>query len=1662
MQLMANDTRSNRRSKDDESNSSKKSVNGKGLSTSGSATMDNFGLRMSSRETPSQKQTSSSRSTTPLRIQISSSPSTTPSRKQISSIRSTTPSSKQISSIRSTTPSLKQIISSPPTIRMSECLEKRTLTTTPIKRKYEIVEKQRMPSPLRRFDRGKKHPSLSSANSKKLEEGLGSSDARRNKLRAEKNVKQITLEAREISRGEKKLDPKPGVEKKRMDGRNYKSFFKQKQRRGTDPDLNELERPDKLSQDGGKYCGGRVSKLVEDGEDEDEDCSESTGEESNEKGTGRACAGGKERSHSETLGNHVEIEVSCTSQKHSSVEEPFEGDSVYASKNGQRVYETLDDAERVKVDCTEVEKLQTPELVGSACTGRLFDGDIDEGTGDRVTSKRKRHTMEMDCKASSTFSSRDICTSDADAVSPPSSECNRDYTASTFVTYSKKLRSQMVGKKPKVETDEVGKKHTKVVNNSADSVSPMARLKEGPGGDRGDSGVPDDNSSLLLRSTDSVTQSICTKHASASTFPSGIPSLSEVHVVESEEGIRLPSVQKNLLVLLEPEISKLCEILNLSEDVKVMVRRFLEYITSNHHINREPETIFQAFQISLCWIAASLLKYKIDKKESLALAMQHLNFGCTEEEANNMYKVLRRLKKIFLHGVEKFKRSESSKDYTTTQDTGKELPDEKMFQSVAFSQQNVEVEIDERLENQEFAPDQSISKKAQKSKNKIDEKQLSKSVKRIQKKCDKRMVKLILRQQEDMQEFYKTWEEENVQLEKEYRLDSVLVRSIHSDNPVRLEKLKKLDDEFQRKTKERKLQKDIRVKEILAKHLAEANYERRKAERWLEVVKSLAQDELSYELPLHESESGGTSEHRVHDGHRNVVSASGLVDEQSPSRMQASEAAPYDTPRTASSESVRCSIPIDTPTIQLRPNCKADAVDSLASHRVSMTAFEHLSNLYSSADAPDNNGFVNQHSSEQVPDGTTSSSQKMRESALNELAEGADFTKILNPDVESNREQNETDDLDISVLDPMAIPSDAAGSSTTGGSISEVQPVVTPAEAGASPQNLALQGEFSQSSTSSRMHAGDVQAIGNQNVLQQVEGLPLHSTDTGPTDQTNCEELLVERVEHQQLSPSTDSPVDHDQHYSHAASGVVQLPSEGHTASLSLGQAEPSNQAVPQPSTNLAPPPPIHASDVPLTQNLPDLQIAVENDRPPSIEMSTSQNAKASLPWANLAPPRPICARDLPLGQNQPGLQIAVENDHPPSIQRCTSSRNVETSLELVEDTAGIPNEVSPGAHVGMFPSVDIPLGGFGLHLPLHSAHQMTYRMPPPPLCADPLQNELERLHKEKEKAIIVHEDTKLRLKSDCSKEIEEIIAEIRRKYEVKCQEAEAAFLLKKTELDTYHNKVLMNKILAEAFHSKCLGTLRMQQVAPSNFMQQLWLPSLQPGPRPPSATGLPSDVSPAVTQQATAPLPVHVVRHSSPLLSSMPARPSLISPITLSTGNRQVAGEIRVPAPHLQPFRPSSPMSATSNPSFRPSSPMSATSIPSFPRGFPNQRNLPTTTPSVPEVPSRPPPPGPPPSYPPFPFMSAASIPFVPRGFPFQQVQTNSSPTSMSNTLLYQSLLAAYINPHPPNISLPLPDIASGFVSPDLPRFGAPGSGVANITSSGVATDIVCLSDED
>lgn len=61
--------------------------------------------------------------------------------------------------------------------------------------------------------------------------------------------------------------------------------------------------------------------------------------------------------------------------------------------------------------------------------------------------------------------------------------------------------------------------------------------------------------------------------------------------------------------------------------------------------------------------------------------------------------------------------------------------------------------------------------------------------------------------------------------------------------------------------------------------------------------------------------------------------------------------------------------------------------------------------------------------------------------------------------------------------------------------------------------------------------------------------------------------------------------------------------------------------------------------------------------------------------------------------------------------------------------------------------------------------------------------------------------EQKLRLTSDFEKELEEL----RRKYDIKFQEIEVEFQQTKKALDKSFNTVRANKILADAFRSKCL-----------------------------------------------------------------------------------------------------------------------------------------------------------------------------------------------------------------------------------------------------------------
>ncbi|KAG0498766.1 hypothetical protein HPP92_003457 [Vanilla planifolia] len=108
-------------------------------------------------------------------------------------------------------------------------------------------------------------------------------------------------------------------------------------------------------------------------------------------------------------------------------------------------------------------------------------------------------------------------------------------------------------------------------------------------------------------------------------------------MLESDGGTPKLEEQRNLLMLLRPELSELCDILALPDPVKDMAQEFLVYIMNNHDVSSKQVTVLQALMISLCWRAASISKHSLQRIGSLALAKRLMKFECSIEEARSVY-----------------------------------------------------------------------------------------------------------------------------------------------------------------------------------------------------------------------------------------------------------------------------------------------------------------------------------------------------------------------------------------------------------------------------------------------------------------------------------------------------------------------------------------------------------------------------------------------------------------------------------------------------------------------------------------------------------------------------------------------------------------------------------------------------------------------------------------------------------------------------------------------------------------------------------------------------------------------------------------------------------------------------------------------------------------
>ncbi|KAL3848958.1 hypothetical protein ACJIZ3_010840 [Penstemon smallii] len=1169
---------------------------------------------------------------------------------------------------------------------------------------------------------------------------------------------------------------------------------------------------------------------------------------------------------------------------------------------------------------------------------------------------------------------------------------------------------------------------------------------------------------------------------------------------ESEERLELSIEQESLHTSLQGELTKLCHILKLPEDVTHTIRRFLQYAIENHHVSNDSPTMVQAFQISLCWVAASITKQKVDKKAYLLLAKQLLDYQCTEEEALSVYSKMQSWKRMYIEsGL--LAEGNISREPSNVDEGGSKL--------ASFQTQNVKMEIEEHSANEEHAAGQIPLHQKAALKDKGGGSEIDSKIKQIHKMCVKRMKKLIQRQQEKIKEFQEIWEEKRLKLEKNHQIDLAIIRSLYGQGSTRMEKLKLSNDDYAKKVEEHSLLKNTELKDLEAEQLAARNEEKRKASHWLAEAKACSTELRAVNGPrLLDSQSeddAGCSQFATYTSIDNtdVVSLSSQhIEDQNP--INSARALGIDvSPSKASvtpADAVGCNDPIESPSNLVTVNCQNEVVTS--SQSSSLNVVEQLNQSKQSSD----NGeivCVKLPASEELVCNETLPVEQNKEVPTG-VPENVPLGNISNvhPKEFSNVSSNEgnTDgraqlDESNTVTDTMVRERGGLDESNTGGVL------LTGQVLGNSEQTITSQDQFGLLQLQvpqDRAHQSSAELLDPNTVVDEnqctsrIEVAASEPVDTVAALQSNSE------------PQDEDAPPLENQSTLQSANSEL-VDSVNPVQSV----MEQQDQDAPEIQIQTTMPSEVSVMEQ-QDQDAPAMQI---QSTMPS-EVATSELVNTGVPLqSNIEAPAHENCEQMVCGSievaSSCNLSPAVEVEHPNSDQGRRTLQAAEAAETLVLShqpvTLTVENLVTPSNRVdsislssvnvaheqsaespvssqsnvaisqGMLSAAALPnqavlqLGNDANHLQgsssiVHPTRQnhVASRNSTPPLFADPLKNELDRICKEKEQLEKSHEETASRLKSDCEKEIQEMVAQIRSKYEVKLQDNEAENKLKKNELEKNQKKVLMNKILAEVFRRKCsdyrsTGLPGMQQGIPRSYMQQHLhqLSSVQPSVRPSMGSSSyqvsrPQQIaSPPVQAQtmqlqqtslshSTRPSPVTVQNVTPPPPPAAPAhnpaarfsgtpssRPPVISAITPAR-SPSIGGGIRARAPHLQPFRPPSPVSPMAPPHLRPFRPASAAS--SRPASAASSRPASAAS-------SRP-------------ASAASSVPPNP-------------PLSARELLMSKDAWRRGVRNRTPA----LPDIGSTFGSlepGDMERPGSNVQGNRTTSSSSGGNDVVCLSDDD
>ncbi|KAK1260418.1 hypothetical protein QJS04_geneDACA002411 [Acorus gramineus] len=317
------------------------------------------------------------------------------------------------------------------------------------------------------------------------------------------------------------------------------------------------------------------------------------------------------------------------------------------------------------------------------------------------------------------------------------------------------------------------------------------------------------------------------------------------------KGRKKRDAQKCLLVSLKPELAKLCEILQLPDNVKSMSERLLEYTMNNYNVTQEQSTILQAFQISVCWEAASFLNYEVDHRESLTRVKEQLNYACSEEVAESIYSKLRELNKFSCETdtVPNVAKPKSVKDLPSVSgrsDVAEAIVQKERCKSLNSGNEELE-EGRVRERHPSRCPEEQpvLAERVH-----VDGDEFLKCLSRIQRVCDIRMKKLLVEQQGELEEVIRIRDESRVKVKETYNSKSVLIRTTPMDPSVRKKKLHVLNQNLKRKMDDLEKHAIECHRKLVVMQVNARNEEKRIRKQWEEEAKAGRLSKLFDKVPI--------------------------------------------------------------------------------------------------------------------------------------------------------------------------------------------------------------------------------------------------------------------------------------------------------------------------------------------------------------------------------------------------------------------------------------------------------------------------------------------------------------------------------------------------------------------------------------------------------------------------------------------------------------------------------------------------------------------------------------------------------------------------------------------------------------------------------------------